>query len=388
MIGTNKFLQITMRKETAFGDTEDLAGDVSDGVLLRPLEEIPLDQFAKELIGDVAIKRGWDDAGLPGVQGLSTAVIPISLRMTGNTRNVGALSEDGMSKVLNWAAGTRRAPGDDAVEAASTATVIKLTGHSYQVWDVVMINDEAALVVDTDTDEITIAPALSAAPDAPDDVIGMESFFITTATTPDSVGLGVTRTGDAEWEWAGWGGMVTKVEFGEIMTGGQPELRLEVALANHAPAAITHSTTEIPTATQVIGAVDAGGLVMEDAGGAHFAPILASASAGMGLDASYADGIGPNSVGGRAAIVLSPQDGTVATIKVLQDPANTITTKLNALIGSSFPLKIQINKDLGQTFGIVYPEATFTKPPTASSAGNAKAVEFEIKAGTGVIFRG
>lgn len=77
-IGTNKFLKVSMVKETVFGDAADLAGDFSTGVLLRPLEDVPLDQFVKEPIGDTTIRRGFDDAGLPAVRGLSTARIPWS----------------------------------------------------------------------------------------------------------------------------------------------------------------------------------------------------------------------------------------------------------------------------------------------------------------------
>lgn len=387
--GTNELLKLSMRPETVMGDTGAAAGDFSDGVLLRPLEPIPLDQFVKEAIQDESVKRDFDDAGLPAIQGLSTAVIPISLRMTGNTRAVGVLTEDGMSKVLNWACGTRRAPGDDAAEALSTISNIVATGHSYQVNDVVMVNGEAAVVTATDTNDFDIAPPLSSAP-APNDVItGMESFFVDTSAAPQTVGLGVTRTGDDEFEWAGYAGLVTKVDFGELTPGAQPQVNLEVMLADHAQQAIAHSTTEIPTDGQVIGVVGARALRMTDSSGAALlAPDLASATVGMGFEATFSDGLNATSVGGKVAPHYNPMSGEVGTIRILQDPAADTFEDLNALIGKTFALSIQINNELGKTFGIIYPNATFTKFPTPAAQGKSKAVEFGFKAGVGVMFRG
>ena len=78
--GTNELLQLSMRPETVLGDTAAAAGVFTDGVLLRPLEPIPLDQFVKEAIQDESVKRTFEDAGMAAIAGLSTAVIPISLR--------------------------------------------------------------------------------------------------------------------------------------------------------------------------------------------------------------------------------------------------------------------------------------------------------------------
>lgn len=387
--GTNELLEVSMRVEAVMGDTSAAAGVFTDGVLLRPLEQLPLDQFVKEAIGDTTVKRSFADPGLAAIEGLSTAVIPISLRMTGNTRSVGVLTEDGMSKVLNWAAGTRRAPGDDACEALSTISKIKATGHSYQVNDVVMINGEAALVVAKGADDFDIAPPLSAAPDALDVITGMESFWIDTASAPQTVGLGVTRTGDDEFEWAGYAGLVTKLEFGELTPGAQPAVNLEVMLADHAKQAITHSTTEIPTEGQVIGVVGARALRMTDStGAALLAPDLASAQVGMGFEATFPAGLNANSVGGKVAPHYNPQDGEVGTIRVLQDPAADTFEDLNALKGKYFALGLQINNELGKTFGIIYPSVTYTKYPTPAAQGKSKAVEFGFKSGVGVIFRG
>ena len=387
--GTSELLQVSMRVETTMGDSFARSGDFSDGVLLRPLEKIPLDQFVREAVSDETVKRNFNDAGLPAIEGLSTAVIPLALRMTGNTRAVGVLTEDGMSQILNWAAGTRRAVGDDAVEADSTVGTIKAVGHPYQVNDVVMINGEAALVVATTANDFSVRPFLSAVPAANDVITGMESFYIDTNVAPETVGLGVTCTGDDEWEWVGCAGLITKVDFGEITPGAQPQINFEVMLADHRQEAITHSTTEIPTAGQVIGVVGARALRMTDASGANIlTPDLASAQVGMGFEATFPDGLSVGAVGGKVKPHYNPTDGEVGTIRVLQDPAADTYEKLNALKGKTFALSIQINNELGKTFGIIYPAATFTKFPTPTTQGKSKAVEFGFRAGVGVIFRG
>lgn len=387
--GTNELLQLSMRPETVLGDTAAAAGVFTDGVLLRPLEPIPLDQFVKEAIQDESVKRTFEDAGMAAIAGLSTAVIPISLRMTGNTRAVGVLTDDGMSKVLNWAAGTRTAPADDAVEADSTISKIKAAANSFVKNNVVMINGEAALITAKAAGEFDIVPPLSAAPDAADVITGMESFYIDTASAPATVGLGVTRTGDDEFEWAGIAGLFTKLDFGEMTPGAQPVVNLEVMLANHVQQAITHSVTEIPTDGQVIGVVAARALRMTDStGAALLAPDLASAQVGMGFEATFPEGLNTTSVGGKVAPHYNPMSGEVGTIRVLQDPAADTYEDLNALIGKTFAICVQINNELGKTFGIIYPAATFTKFPTPASQGKSKAVEFGFKAGVGVIFRG
>ena len=72
----------------------------------------------------------------------------------------------------------------------------------------------------------------------------------------------------------------------------------------------------------------------------------------------------------------------------VQTCALPIFEDLNALKRKYFALGLQINNELGKTFGIIYPSVTYTKYPTPAAQGNSKAVEFGFKSGVGVIFRG
>lgn len=384
--GINKLQKVSVAQESTFGASLS-SGDYSGGVLVRPLEAGDLSQFVREVIADSAIRRDFSDSGLPAAAGLAKGKVSLKVRLAGATRTGGAITADGLSSLLDWAIGDRRAPGNSVTDSGSTASVIQCAGHSYQVGDVVKIGTECRRVSARTTDSFTVSPPLSSAPASGAEIVGCESFTAASGTAQPSLGLGIELTGDSEMTFRAAGCAATGLTLGEIAPGTQLALTLELSISDYARASVTHATTETPNAP-VVASVSAVSWAQTDSTGALFAPVLASATAGLGVNNLLVAGMASNAVGGNVGVVPDIVDGEVGKVKILHSPADGTFAKTEGLIGSSFSAVLQVGTAEGGIIGIAYPECSFTQFPTVSDASGVKALEYGFKAAAGVLFRG
>lgn len=384
--GVNKLQKISIRQETAFGDTLS-SGDFSGGVLLRTVEAVDMGAISREAIGDNAVRRSFEDVGLPALPGRAEAKVSLSLRMCGATRQSGAIQADGLSTVLDLLVGERRAPSDSTCGTECTTTLI-VTSGSYQVGDVLLIGGHARVVTAVGTGDVTIAPPLPSAPTNGTAIIACESYRVTAGTAQPSIGLGIERVGDAEMVYRLAGCAATGLSLGEIAPGSQIVLNAEMTAAEWARGSVTHATTDMPDRYIVAGVGDVARLVLADASGAYWAPVVASIAPSLSVSNLLVEGLAGDAVGGRVGVVPDIPDGEAATITLLQDPTATVLTKAEALVGKVFSACFQVGTASGSIVGVAYPQCTISALPKPADASGVKAVEFSIRASAGVLFRG
>jgi len=211
---------------------------------------------------------------------------------------------------------------------------------------------------------------------------------VTAGTSQPSVGLGIERVGDTEMVYRLAGCAATALSLGEITPGAQITLSAELTASEWARGSVTHATSDMPDRYIVAGVGDVARLVLADASGAYWAPVVASMSPNLSVANLLVDGLGSGAVGGRVGVVPDIPDGEAATITLLQDPAATTLTKIEALIGKEFSACIQIGTQSGSVVGVAYPVCTISALPKPADASGVKAVEFAIRAAAGVLFRG
>jgi len=367
--------KIYLRPETAYGDTT--ADFSSDGLVVRTSGLVDISSVKTELVETGVVKTSNNDAGGAPVDGLDAGELKLMVNLTGNTKAVGELTEDNMSKFLGAVVGTRTAPVNDACLAGCTTTVIASTAHPYAADHIVMINGECRRVDSDDgADQFTLDFALTSAPDKTDVIYGCETYD---SIANKTVGVGISQV-DSELQFALAGCNPSALELAALTPGALVQLTSTINVGTKTRGALTPATAETGVSGLVVGR-SGPGVQIKLANGSIFNPRVASVTCGMGLTREWDEDIGGTN--GKGGTVAAPTDNTVE-ITMSQDVSYSV---LEALRGVATVINVQVGTASGGIVGVYYPEAYISDGPTAEPIGVRQGCKVTFRAARALLYR-
>jgi hypothetical protein len=367
--------KIYVRPETAYGDTT--ADFSSDGIVVRTSGLVDIASVKTELVETGVVKISNDDAGGAPVLGLDGGEVKLMVNLVGNTKAIGELTEDNLSKYLGAVVGTRAAPLNETALADCTTTVIKATGHPYVAGSLVMSGGEVRRVNSDDgADQFTLDFALTAAPGMGADIYGVETFETVSNKT---VGVGISQV-DSEMQFAVAGANPSALEVPAMTPGALVQLGTTIQVGKITRGALTPATAETGVSGLVIGR-SGPGVQIKLANGSIFEPRVASVTCGLGVTREWDEDIGGTM--GKGGTVAAPTDAMVE-ILCSQD---TVYSVLETLRGSASVVNVQVGSASGGVVGVYYPEAYISDGPTCEPIGVRQGCKVTFRASRGILYR-
>jgi hypothetical protein len=367
--------KIYIRPETDYGDTT--ADFSADGLVVRTSGLVDISSVKTELVETGVVKIGNDDAGGAPVLGLDVGDPKLTVNLVGNTKAMGELTEDNLSKYLGAVVGTRAAPLNEVALTGCTTTVIKATSHPYAAGSLIHFGTEVRRVTSDDgADQFTLDFALSAAPSEGATIYGVETFD---PIAGKYVGLGISQV-DSEMQFAISGANPSALEMAAMTPGALVQLTSTISVGKITRGALTPATAETGVSGLVVGR-SGPGVQIRLANGSIFEPRVASVTCGLGVTREWDEDVGGTN--GKGGTVAAPTDATVE-ILCSQD---TVYSVLEALRGSATVINVQVGSASGGIVGVYYPEAFISDGPTCEPIGVRQGCKVTFRASRGILYR-